>query len=195
MKRIIIIFVLIAIANQFFAQESESKQLPISIGYWGNFLYQPGVKVSTQFDIKNWQTEHEGKKENFTKHKSYFISPQLGFFSWPKKNINFLVNVEAGYQRKKSHKNSFSSISFGLGYLMEGQVVSIIYNLNDGSIKEKVREWENYILPTINYGFGKSINSKLDWYSKISIGKKFSFQDFNSFMVLVETGVTVQLGR
>lgn len=186
MKNIIVVLALIISSNFLFAQ-SETKSLPLSIGYFSNYGFQPGVKIGTQFHLKNWESEHEGKKGNFTKSKSYFINPQIGFYSWIGNDINFLLNTEIGYQRIKSSKNTFSAISIGLGYLAESEVIAITYNLSDGSIKEKNRELRNHFLTTINYEFGKAINSKLAWYGKPSLGWKLS--NNSSMVVLIEAGL------
>lgn len=188
MKNILLIILALFTTNQLLAQDNTSFP-PISISYWGGFGYQPGVKIGTEITLKNWETSHENKSGNLTKTKSYFISPQIGFYSWPRKHMNFLVNAEAGYRRIKSRKNNFSAISVGLGYLLESRVTSVLYNLNDGSIQKKNRANSNFFLPTVNYEFGKMVNSNFTWFSKISLGAKLSTNRENSTVAFFETGV------
>ncbi|MEM6965745.1 MAG: hypothetical protein AAF573_13335 [Bacteroidota bacterium] len=162
--------------------QEKSNNFPISIGYFSNYGFQPGVKVGTPFRIKNWETERFAK--------SYFISPQVGFYSWIGNDFNVLVNAEIGHQRFKNQKNTFSAFSIGLGYLAESEIISFDVNLSDGN-KEKNRELRNHFLTTINYEFGKKINSNWSWYGKPSWGWKLS--DLSSMVVLIELGLKFNL--
>ena len=194
MKKTTLIYALLFTSSLVFSQ-NKSEGLPISVGYFGNFLIQPGAKIGAQFSLNKWETEHEGKKGNYTKEKRIFVSPQVAFFSRPGNNMNLLVNADIGYQRKKMNQGSYSAVSLGLGYLLESQVVSIVYNLSDGSIKEKIREPRNYFLPTINYEFGHAIDFKTNWYMKFSLGSKLSPNRERSGVFFIELGMRHFIGK
>lgn len=181
MKKIIGVC-LILFSSQILLGQSNTKLDNVSIGYFSNYGFQPGVKIGTQFQLKNWETEDYAK--------SYFISPQLGFYSWIGNDFNVLVNAELGYQRVKNQRNTFSAVSIGIGYLAESEIISIDVNLSDGS-KEKSRELRNHLLTTINYEFGKKVNSNLSWYGKPSFGWKLS--DNSSMVIMIELGLKFNL--
>ena len=104
-----------------------------------------------------------------------------------------MVNADFGYRRLKTERRSFSSVSISLGYLMQSQIISVVYNLSDGSIKEKNREQRGFFVPTINYEFGRVINSTLSWYSKYSLGAKFSADIERPMVLFVEAGIKLNL--
>ncbi len=189
MKNILIILLLSLLSNSNFAQTA-SNRIPISIGYFSFLGFQPGAKIGTAFQWKKWETE----TEKFTKHKSFFISPQIGFFTRPNIHTSYLVNADLGYKRVKSHKQRYSAWSIGLAYLNQSQITSWQVRLTDGT-KEKVRENWSWFLPTVNYEFGQAINERIDWYSKVSYGLKMASTRANAEVFFVELGVKVPLMR
>ena len=183
MKNILFSLIIMMLGNSIIAQIS-FKNLPISISYFSAFGFHPGAKIGTQFDLKNWETE--------AKQKSFFVSPQIGFYSRPNIHISYLVNADFGYKRVKSEKQKYSAWSIGLGFLNQAQVVSQQVNLSDGS-KEKVRENWAWFLPTLNYEFGKAINEKIGWYGKFSYGIKMASERENTSVLFVELGIHLNL--
>lgn len=173
--------------------QNKTPNIPISIGYFGHFLYQPGLKVGTHFEFKNWQTEKACTKGDITKAKSYFVSPQIGYYNWSGRNYNFLLNADIGYRRVKVERRSYSAFSIGLGYLATSELISVVRNLNDGKILAKNRMHKGYFLSTINYEFGRAINSRLGWYNKYSVGKKWSPNNDGMGVIFVELGVNFSL--
>lgn len=191
MKNTIAILIFLSCSFIGFSQNAK-KSIPISIGYFSNYGFQPGAKIGTHFDLKNWETESENKKGTFTKSKSLYISPQIGFFSFVKNNTNFMVNADIGYRRIKSLKNRYSAFSLGLGYMNRSQITGVAVNLSDGS-QEKQRTSSSYFLPTLNCEFGKFINSKIGWYSKFSYGLRLSPNEKQTTMFFIELGTRVNL--
>ena len=112
MKNTIVFIVLLFTSSLLFAQ-TPKKGIPLSVGYYGHFLIQPGVKIGTHFNFKEWETENVGKKGAFIKSKNLFVSPQIGYFARPKNNINLLINADVGYKKIKRERNSYSAWSIG----------------------------------------------------------------------------------
>ncbi|MEO1260973.1 MAG: hypothetical protein AAFZ15_19390 [Bacteroidota bacterium] len=175
--------------------QTSPKNIPISLGYFGHYAIQPGLKVGTQFNLKEWKTAGDKKGKTITKYKSFFIGPQLGFFSFPGNHTSFLISADLGYKRIKSPKNKYSAFSIGLGYLAESRVLSMVIDLSDGGVNNKEREWRNYFLPTINYEFGRQINPVLSWYGKSSLGMKLSTEREGSMSVFTELGVKININE
>lgn len=171
--------------------QAKSTQPSISVAYLGQVFIQPGVKVSSHFNLKTWPAESEQVK----KVKHLFISPQLGYYAWPGNNFNLLANVEIGYQRQKTGRNSFSSLSLGLGYLNTFQITSIVYDQSDGSIDRINRKRKAFFLPTINYEFGRSINDRLSWYNKYALGLKLSAAEERSMLIFFELGLRFNINQ
>ena len=191
MKNLVSILVMFFAFNTMSAQKT-SEGIPITIAYFSQAGFQPGLKVGTSWNLREWETEYEHRKGNFTKSKHIMINPQLALFTNPGVYTAVLVNMEFGFSSLKSRRNTFSTWSLGLGYLGQSHVESVIVNLGDGE-KEKIREVRNFLLPTINYAFGKKINNKLSWYTKLSPGYKISFNSANALVLFVEAGIKLQL--
>ena len=186
MKKLFSFGILLAISMGVFSQNS--KNIPISIGYLGNLGYHPGLKVGTQFDLKNWETE----AEKFTKLQSFYVSPQVGFYVYPNVHTGYIVNADFGYKRIKNHKNKYSAFSIGLGFLNQSQIIERRVKLSDGS-QEKIRENWGWFMPTLNYEFGKAINEKIGWYGKGSYGFKMASSRENAAVLFVELGLTFKM--
>lgn len=181
-------FLIIFFVVNLLSAQNASRNFPVSIGYLGNLGYQPGVKVGTQFDLKNWKTE----AIKFTKLKSFYISPQVGLYIYPNVHTAYFVNADFGYKRVKSHKQKYSAFSIGLGYLNQSQITDWKVSLRDGS-KEKTRENWAWFLSTLNYEFGKAINDKIGWYGKFSYGYKITSARENVAVLFVELGATFKM--
>ncbi len=48
-----------------FPAESQSKGIPIFVGYFGPNFIQPGIKISTHFDVKEWQGMRESTDASY----------------------------------------------------------------------------------------------------------------------------------
>jgi len=177
MKKILILFILFVLGNQIVAQ-TESKNIPISVGFMSH-IWHPGVKIGTQFDLKNWERETE---------------KQIGFYVYPNTHTGYLVNTDFGYKKIKSHKQKYSAFSIGLGFLNQSQITDVKINLSDGS-KEKIRENWGWFLSTLNYEIGKSINEKIGWYGKLSYGLKMSLERENSTVLFIELGMKYNFNK
>jgi hypothetical protein len=109
-----IILITIFFTNPTIAK-SQSKFLnnkPIIISYWGHFAFHPGIKIGTKHHYKRYK----GKKKD--KQKSYFLSPQLGFYTHPKNHQGVLFNNDFGYQ-SQNKKGFYHSYSVGLAYALQ----------------------------------------------------------------------------
>ena len=157
--------------------------LPVSIAYLGNNAIYPGFKVGVQFDVKNW--------DNDVREKSFYLSPQMGFFSRPENHNSFWLNLEGGLTRRKQGRSGYSAFSLGLGYLLQSQLLSYSVNLSTGERSNKVREARHYLLPTLNYELGGRISDTLNWFGKITGGIKVLGEPESSSVVFIEGGVKI----
>ncbi|MGK0390330.1 MAG: hypothetical protein ACI94Y_003082 [Maribacter sp.] len=85
---------MILLANLSSFTQQKDKAIPISMGLYGAYVIQPGIKIGTAFNLKNWAIEKDDK----TKSRSLFISPQIGIFIRPKNNTSFVLNVDIAYK-------------------------------------------------------------------------------------------------
>ncbi|MEM9836325.1 MAG: hypothetical protein AAF828_07470 [Bacteroidota bacterium] len=186
MKKQLLLLLIVVLGGTLSAQEA-TKHSKVTLGYWGHFAIQPGVKVGYLTDLSSWNSQHDQLVQ-----KSWFINPQLGVYAWPQKHTNYVVNIEAGLMRRSQPMHKFSAFSFGLGYLTQSRITSVVVNLSDGE-QDKVRENQAWLLTTANYSFGRSLGEKLGWYSKISMGMQFGPIESSSLVGFLELGLTYGL--
>ncbi len=187
MKKVVILLVCFILSSQVFTQ-NESRKKNVSIGYFGNVGYQPGCKLGTQFSLKKWET----KMEDYSKLKSFYVSPQIGFYVYPDVHTGYLINADFGYRREKDKTRKYSALSIGFGFFIQSQIAERKINLANGS-SENIREKWTWFLSTLNYEFGKVINEKAEWYCKFSYGFKLSTVRENSSVLFLETGMRFSL--
>lgn len=179
MKNTLLSFFLLLSA---FSLTGQSTGIPVSVAYFGQFGFQPGVKIATEFPL-NAKTP---------KANNFFISPQIGFFVRSGNNANLLLNADVGMKRQKEGKSGFSAFSFGLGYLHQFQISGVAIQLGDGG-QTNNRSSIAYFLPSFNYTFGNKLGTNLDWYSKIGYGQRLGGGISSSTIVLLEVGVQFYL--
>lgn len=152
---------------------------PVSIAYFSNYGFQPGLKVSTAFPIAGDSL------------KQWLISPQLGVFTNPNDDTHTLLNLEAGLRKPKPGKNAYSTLAIGLGYLHQSKLTSFSVNLGTGKTGDRQRVGDNFLLPTISYEYGWATHKKIGWYIKPALGTRLLGRNEHSLMVLLEFGINL----
>jgi len=177
-----------------FGQNNPFRINNLSVGYYGHYLFHPGMKIGTQYNVKTWQKEKEKKKYTKTIEKNVFLSPQIGFYTHPKNHSGLLVNLEFGYQTLKTKRGFYQAYSIGLGSLTHYNS-GTTYQYEKGVITEQNLGSRTYINPTLNAEFGQRVNTKIGWFTKLSIGSKLFYNSSISFDTYFETGIKLNLTR
>lgn len=171
------------------AQDTLSTQL--TFGYYGNFVFEQGGRISAQFYLKQWNIEKEGA---FIRKRNLFLQPNVSFVSRPLFYSNLQWSVDVGIRQQNADKKLYHSLSFGLGYLARFEIVSFTVDFQ-GDVITKDREAWDYILPMLSYEFGKDITHGIGWYTKFNYGLRFPFQESQerAGMLLLELGMKLPL--
>ena len=185
-KSIVILFGILGLTN--FGLSQDHNSMPLQVSYFGHYVFHPGVKIGTEYSFKSWE-KRKGRKHVFTKKKSLFISPQVGFYVHPKNHSAFLANSEVGYNRVKDKRNTFISYSFGLGYLTQFNAGATYFENENGEIRTKKIGAKGYFFPTINFGFGKYFSEQFAVFSKLSLGTKVGYNTSGSIDPILELGI------
>lgn len=167
--------------------QTETNGFPLSIGYFSQFGFQPGAKISTSFKMKEWN-----KETGIIKHKVLFISPQLGFFVRPKNNTNFLMGLNVGIQAQKLEHAFFSAYSIGLNYLYQRQIQSVSVPLGEINPMNNIQN-RSYFLPTINYTLGRNIRPNLNGYIQLEVGQRIGGNIESASIILLGLGLQMKL--
>lgn len=188
MYKFIIPLLLIGFSFNGKAQESSISSMPISISYWGSNIFHPGMKVGTQYNFKKWDKLKKRKKGMVTKHNTFFLKPELGFFYHKQNHVGALLNADFGIERAKNEKKFYCAYSIGVGYFRQFNS-GITYVLeDDNSISEKRFGSRGYFLPTINIEYGQHFE-KITWFNKFSLGSKVKYNTGVSVELYFEAGV------
>ena len=195
MKKISFALFLLLASNSLFSQSNFSEKAPMSIGTFNYFFVHPGIKIWTQWDWRTWKKEKETKKRTFTKTKSLFLSPQVGFYSHRQNHQGLFFNVDFGYQRVKSTKGFYCAYSLGLGYLRQFNAGTTYVYEGNGLLTEKRAASRGYLMPSLNMEFGQQINHKIGWFTKFSFASKLGYNTGASFDIFHEVGVKLNWGE
>ncbi|MEM1320673.1 MAG: hypothetical protein AAGG75_10485 [Bacteroidota bacterium] len=182
MKNLLILPLVLLFGGQGYAQQAQP-QFPLSISYFSHTLYQPGVKLGTQWTFRSWPAEGS----EATKQHTLYLSPQIAYYTHIDNYSNYLINAELGYRRLRLNNRRYIAFSIGMGYLARSNVRNLSVNLGDGSTS-KQREWNHYFLPNLNFEFGRKINDRAEWFSKWTYGLATNFGQSPTSMVFVELG-------
>ena len=185
MKYFLLIFFLPLLGTHLMSQADLS---PISVGYFGNLGYQPGLKIGTQFDLRSWSKD----SDDLTIRKSFYISPQVGFYVDPNVHTGYVITTDFGFKRVKGNEFKYYAFSLGTGLLIQSQITELKVNLSDGS-KENTREHWAWFLSTLNIEFGNSITNNLGWYAKLSGGYKMAPSRGDAIVLFAEFGARFNL--
>lgn len=170
--------------------QAQTDAMPISIGYYGHYLIQPGVKVGTQFDMDLW-----GRGTDSSAKRRWFVSPQAGIYTRPGNETTVLLNAEVGFRRPKAGRPSYRAWGLGFGYLAQSEVLGMRVRLSDGATRGTERDLRHFFMPTLNYEWGRRASATWGWYVKYAIGRTLSPVRDGKMVMFVELGVTLWRGR
>jgi len=71
MKKVVVLMLLVLAGSQGKAQSDFFKKNPISVGYYGHYIFHPGLKIGTQLTWKEWENGKSIKKELLLKQKVF----------------------------------------------------------------------------------------------------------------------------
>ena len=189
-KLIVILFLLVlSITSN--AQDSTKIAIPISVGYWGHYISNPGYKIGTQFNLAKWDKVKERKKKTIIKHKSFFIKPEFGLYNKPLHHTGLLLNTDFGIEKSKNDRKWYSAKSIGIGYFRQINA-GTTYELEGDDIIEKRFGSRGYFLPSLSYEFGQHFKS-ISWYNKLSLASKIKYNTGLSAEGFYEIGIKFNL--
>ena len=160
----------------------QNSPIPISLSYFSPYLLQPGLKVGTSFQLKDYS--------NKEKNRSLALSPQVAYFSQIGVSQSYLLNAEINLHRKLDSRKRFQTFGLGLGYLLDSENLTPSINLGSGSLGTNEKANNASFLPTLNYSLGMLPDKGPAYFFKAFIGQKFSFSQEGQFFFGLELGLT-----
>ena len=185
MKRFTAIICFLLLSASALAQNQNG--FPLSVGYLGHFGFQPGLKVSTEFSLMGRDLPNAPKQ--------WFASPQVGIFTNPGDDTNYLINFEAGFKKNNTSKHRYRAFTAGLGYMAQSKLVAFAVNLGNGDTDSRERDTRHFALPTLSFEHGWATHKPLGWYIKYTVGSALGGERETSLTLFIEAGVKFKLGK
>jgi|GEM_PF-6513849 len=172
------------------AQQGTSNR-SLDIGYFGQFLMQPGIRIGKSIPLQSRQKFQELGIRQYDQTRTLFLQPSLGYFQQFRTHRTLIFSADVGYtfQKKKPKGHAFHSLALGLGYQLSADLVSYSISLSDGSITDK--NWVNRqaLLPMFSYTHGFPVQQQLSAYYRLVLGQAFEFSDRNTASLFAELGL------
>lgn len=172
------------------AQQNTSTS-SLDIGYFGQFLIQPGIRIGKSIPLQSRQKFQELGIRQYNQARILFLQPSLGYYQQFRTHRTLIFSVDVGYtfQKKRPKGHAFHSLALGLGYQLSGDLISYSVSLSDGSITDK--DWENRqaLLPIFSYTHGFPLQQQLSAYYRLILGQAFEFSDRSTASLFAELGL------
>lgn len=163
----------------------------LDIGYFGQFLIQPGIRIGKSIPLQNRQKIRELGIRDYDQRRILFLQPNLGYYQQFRTHRTLIFSVDVGYtfQKKKPKGYAFHSLALGLGYQLSADLASYSVSLSDGSITDK--NWVNRHawLPTFSYTHGFPLQPQLSAYYRLILGQAFETSDRTAASLFAELGL------
>tara|TARA_R110002050_G_scaffold6037_1_gene25783 strand:- start:1362 stop:1895 length:534 start_codon:yes stop_codon:yes gene_type:complete len=132
----------------------------INFSYYGEMITHPGLKISADFNITEWdKIKSTNKDSSKTINKNILISPALGFFCHRRYQTGLFFIPEIKYKRQNP-KGRFYEVGIGLGYLRT--FIPNTYEVNSSGEVNKTNAGYNYFATNHFISFGKDLSIKKD---------------------------------
>lgn len=129
-------------------------EMPVSVSYFGNFIFDPGFKLGIErqlLTIQKTRNKSNGKIK-INRHQ-FFNTLNLGYYYTKEQNDTWFLNTELGY--RKTRKSGFKTeVLLGVGYLRTFLTDETYEVDNNGNVSKIKNAGSNYIMPSLSFGIG-----------------------------------------
>ncbi|UTW63133.1 hypothetical protein KFE98_02965 [bacterium SCSIO 12741] len=167
-----ILFALFGTNSQAHAQ-LEIKNPTLSLGYFGQGVIRPGVRLGLDFQLKSFSKEKVKGEVTKTKRTTFFGGPHLAHYTRPSYYSNYLIEIRGGLERQTEGKGFYSALSAGLGYQLNLEVMSFDVDFS-GRRSNIEREARHFFFPSLRYEAGYEIGRRWRVYLGLTYGVELS---------------------
>jgi len=130
----------------------------VSIGYWGEMVTHPGVKIEANYHLKTWdKTRQRNNGSKTSIQKNLVLSPSIGSFYHRRYQTAILPSINIAYQSVRNEKRTFRG-GLGVGYLRT--FVPNTYSVSDAGIMESTMAGHNYLAGTVFASWGRNFSQE-----------------------------------
>lgn len=154
------------------------------MGYYGDVIFHPGVKIGYEYALKNWTKTSIKKKGEVLKYKTFNTGIDFMYYWHPKHHHGLIVSPALSYRRIKEN-GRFFQIKLNLG-LHRSLVDGTTYQVEkDGTVSKLGLAGQNTIYNSFSVGFGKDLSIKKEvpirYYFDMGISGRFPYN--HSYLV------------
>lgn len=168
----------------------QKRHFAYGMTYFGNNLWNPGLKVHMATHLKEKRKVKKYQKEDKSfekvKWKRWNLQTELGFF---RDRDSFLgLFAHACIQREKRKPIWVSAWNLGIGCFRS--FYSELYEVEDGNVKKVILPGRWYFSPTLSYRFGWKAG-RADIFSRIHTQYLFRYNGTVLPMINIEFGFQI----
>ena len=129
------------------------------IGYYGDVVIHPGLKIGYEMPLKNWTTSKDKKKGVVNKYKSWNVGLEAMYYKHPQHHLGFIFSPNLSYRRTKEN-GKFTQIKLNMGY-HKSWVDGITYTVNNmNEVAKENKAGQSTFYNSLSFGFGKDLRKK-----------------------------------
>jgi len=183
------------------AQQGNYKKdgMAVNFSYYGEIIFHPGIKVSTEFPLWMKAKEQQKKSHTKTKYRSILLIPAAGFYVHANSHTAVFVNTEMCYRKVRAKSGFKLEGLIGIGYQARINAGTTYVVEDDGSVNEKKVAGRSYLTAQLGLGLGQ------DLYVKKQIPVAWHVRPYAVFWMPynttaipsfdLELGITYRFGR
>ncbi len=184
-----ILSIILSLAILPLTAQSTSPGKSLEVAYFGQFLIQPGLSISSSIDVQSLAAPGQAST------RSLFLRPQVGYYSQVNSHQSYLAALDFGYSIQKQKKRgwAYRSVSLGIGYQLKSTQEGFSVSLADGGRSSQKRVNTTGWLPTVSYTQGIPIQPQLSGYYRILLCQLFENTERSSVTLFTEIGLRFYL--
>ena len=144
------------------------KQTAFSIGYLGEMVTHPGIKIGLSYTLLDWNKTRKEKKMV----KSISLNPSIGTYYHRRYQTGVFILPELAVNKVNEKNNGFS-YGIGAGYLRT--FIPNTYSVNDNNEVKKENAGYNYFLGSTFISFEKNLKFSTRKPLKLYIKPQFMY--------------------
>ena len=149
--------------------------------YFGNFIWNPGLKLSVAAPLKTWEKEKEKKRAPFTKNitKEFLLNGEFGFYFDPRSHVGVFSTYGFILRKTNEKKRQFTFKLNPIGVFRSFYPET--YKVTEGQVEKVFLPGRSYYAGSLSLGTGK-----------LRPGKKLSSSFLNlNLMILAPHNINV----
>ncbi|MCP4441918.1 MAG: hypothetical protein GY810_23670 [Aureispira sp.] len=179
------------------AQAQKQDYIPISISYYGEWAYHPGIKIGSEYTF--WQRDGKEKPNKDRTHlHSFLVTGNLGFYVHPNNHTGITLTSDVGYRFRR--RNGWRIENFlSLGY-MAAINAGETYKLDaNGQAKKVPVASRSYLWVGAVFGWGQDLavhNIPIAWFLRHTVALQVPYNTMGfAPRLYIDIGLTYCIGR